>query len=367
MLLLLAALAAPADLVGPYTPDANTLHLWHLDETTTPAVDSATAGINLSGLLSGATLGTASYAGFGSALNTLDGGQDAIATGTRDALLAVSASAGNVSVTYADPTTGAFTNAFDGNLANFWVSYGTNAGQGPAPSHPEWLQVTFPRQVAVSEFQIYPRSDNDGYGPKDTQLLLDGILAFQGTMAPTSTLDVRLSPPVNATNAQLLITSSYDRGSSTNPRNVQVDEMSFFERALPGTYGDWALHTFTDAQLADSALGTATADADRDGVPNLVEFAMGGNPFVSDASVAALQMVTAEPGAFAFTFRERKSLGDVQRRFETSTNLVYWEEVSPASLLTVANLPDVYVREAVFPAQNAVSFFRVKFSLSPGG
>src|ERR1035441_3608080 len=109
MLLLLAALAAPADLVGPYTPDANTLHLWHLDETTTHAVDSATAGINLSGLLSGATLGTASYAGFGSALNTLDGGQDATAAGTRDALLAASASAGNVSVTYADPTTGAFT------------------------------------------------------------------------------------------------------------------------------------------------------------------------------------------------------------------------------------------------------------------
>ena len=259
------------------------------------------------------------------------------------------------------------TNAVDGNYANFWVSYGTNAGQGPAPSHPEWLQVAFPRQVAVSEFQVYPRSDNGGYGPKEVQLLLDGVLAFQGTMAPTSTLDVRLSPPVNATNAQLLITTSYDRGSSINPRNVQVDEMTFFERALPGTYGDWALRRFTDTQLADPAMGTANADPDHDGVPNLVEFAMGGDPFVSDPSVAALLVAATEPGAFAFTYRERKSLGDAQRRFETSSNLVHWEEISPASLLTLTNLPDVYVREAVFPAQSAASFFRVKFSLPPGG
>ena len=61
LLLFAAALAARAALVGPYAPDANTLHLWHLDETTTPVVDSAAVGINLSGLLTGATLGNASY------------------------------------------------------------------------------------------------------------------------------------------------------------------------------------------------------------------------------------------------------------------------------------------------------------------
>ena len=78
------------------------------------------------------------------------------------------------------------TNAVDGNFANFWVSYGTTAGQGPSPSHPEWIQLTFPRQVALSELQIYPRSDNGGYGPKDVQVLLDGISVYQGSMAPTS-------------------------------------------------------------------------------------------------------------------------------------------------------------------------------------
>ena len=42
----------------PYTPDATTLHLWHLNESTTPCVDSAPGGTNLTALAGGATLGT---------------------------------------------------------------------------------------------------------------------------------------------------------------------------------------------------------------------------------------------------------------------------------------------------------------------
>jgi hypothetical protein len=197
-------------------------------------------------------------------------------------------------------------------------------------------------------------------------MLLDNILIYQGTMAPTATLDLRLSPPVNATNAELLITSAYDRGSSTNPRNVQIDEISFFERAMPGTYGDWALHTFTDAQLSDPTLGATTADPDHDGAPNLVEFAMGGSPFVADAANMVLQPLNSPPDSFAFTFRERKNLGDVQRRFESSTDLVSWAEVTPSNLVTLSNMPDVYLRAAVFPARDAAAFFRLRFSVQSG-
>src|SRR3954452_20655557 len=102
------ALGSQAALVGPYSPDAGTLHLWHLNETVTPAIDSATSGgTNLVGLLNGATLGAASYAGFGNALNTLDGGQDGTAAANKDALLTPSTAAppGNVTLAYADPAT----------------------------------------------------------------------------------------------------------------------------------------------------------------------------------------------------------------------------------------------------------------------
>src|SRR5688572_5092322 len=84
----LVASSAHAALLGPYTADANTLHLWHLDEAATPCVDSAIGGTNLTALFGGAMLNTASFPGFGTALNTRDLGQADITTTGRDAYLA---------------------------------------------------------------------------------------------------------------------------------------------------------------------------------------------------------------------------------------------------------------------------------------
>ena len=113
-LALLAAPCAQADLYGPYSADANTLHLWHLNEATVPAADSVTTGaLSLAVLGGGATLANAGYTGFGTALSTYDGGAGA-ATGTgTDAYLApltlANAATDNVAWSFADPTTGAFT------------------------------------------------------------------------------------------------------------------------------------------------------------------------------------------------------------------------------------------------------------------
>jgi hypothetical protein len=264
-------------------------------------------------------------------------------------------------------------NAVDSILTDFWVSL-----YGPT-NHAEWLKVTFPRPVALSEFQIYPRTDNGGYGPKGVQMLLNvtntipadgmptsGSDVYQGTMAATSMLDVPLPRPVAATNAVLVISSAYDRGSSTSPRNVQVNELIFFERAQPGTYGDWALSQFTDAQLANPAFGGPGSDPDGDGVANLAEFAMAGNPLFADSSAMALQVLASPTGAFAFSFRERQNLGDVQRHFESSSNLVDWVEAVPSSLTIMSNLTSAYVRAALFPMQGTASYYRLRYVLASG-
>jgi len=47
--------------IQPYTPDSATLHLWHLDETSTPCVDAAPGGTDLAYVIGGATLGNASF------------------------------------------------------------------------------------------------------------------------------------------------------------------------------------------------------------------------------------------------------------------------------------------------------------------
>lgn len=255
--------------------------------------------------------------------------------------------------------------AADGDTNTFWVSSGTSPGQGPTANHPEWLQVTFPREVAVSEFKVVPRTLNGGYGPRSVQVLLNGTVVYQGTMAATATLDVAESPPIYATNAELLITSSYDPAYPTNSRNVQVAEIMFLERGMPGTFEDWAVHQFNGTQLADLAVSGPLADPDGDGVPNLAEFAFGGNPLSPDASNAVLQYVPYNSDSFVLNYRVRQNLGDVSLIFETSSNLINWSSVTPFQTTTVANFGQVYGRDAFFSRNTPASFFRIRMQLNP--
>jgi hypothetical protein len=94
----------------PYTTDATTLHLWHLNESTTPCVDSAPGGTNLTALAGGATLGNVSaLAAFSNCLSTVDGGQDLSGGVNSDAVLTTLGVNTSATVKYCDPATGAFT------------------------------------------------------------------------------------------------------------------------------------------------------------------------------------------------------------------------------------------------------------------
>ena len=68
----LIAVKSNSNIVGPYSVDAYTLHLWHLDESSPPCLDSvSSSNLNLNGLLNGAQLANSTYPGFGTCLNTL--------------------------------------------------------------------------------------------------------------------------------------------------------------------------------------------------------------------------------------------------------------------------------------------------------
>jgi hypothetical protein len=129
-----ALLAEPARgaVTGPYTVDANTLQLWHLNEgaAATSAANAVGGGLTMQGVLNGATLGNGSFAGFGTSLD-VSAGSDSLVSNDNPrvimpphrAILAgapalsilnggtdpVDDALDDVSLTYADPTTGAFT------------------------------------------------------------------------------------------------------------------------------------------------------------------------------------------------------------------------------------------------------------------
>ncbi len=256
------------------------------------------------------------------------------------------------------------TNAVDNNRSTFWVSTGTQAGQGPTPAHPEWLLVTLPRLCAVSEFQVVPRTANGGYGPAELQLWLNGVPVSTNSMTATGTLDVKFPVPVYATNAELYITGSYYQGKSTNPQNVQVVEFDLFERAQPGTFADWQLQHFDAAQIANADIAAANADPDGDGVPNLLEFAVGGNPLAPDATNAVVAGKLAAGNQFDFEFQERHALVNVVRQFEVSDDLIHWTESAPASVTQIQDLGDHSRWRATFPVNGVAQYFRVRYDLS---
>jgi autotransporter-associated beta strand protein len=164
----LAALIAgtsmvPAVIVGPYSPDAHTLHLWHFDEPAPPITNAVAGGLELTVLGGGAVLTNLSYPGFGGSLNTFDGGPNATAGTDRDAYAAprtlVNGTADNVSLTYADPASGAFTLEalvridFDPSL-----NYGPVASGGNGRAAP--MQIVTAEDEAnagrVFQFRIVP-------------------------------------------------------------------------------------------------------------------------------------------------------------------------------------------------------------------
>src|SRR6266850_1685891 len=107
--LALSTAVCQAEILGPYTPDPDTLHLWHMNETTAPVVDAAPNGTDLTALENGATLGNESFTGakgFGTAVATYTGnpatrpgsaGQDSYLA----ALPLVNGPADNVTIAYA--------------------------------------------------------------------------------------------------------------------------------------------------------------------------------------------------------------------------------------------------------------------------
>jgi hypothetical protein len=110
--------STPADIDGdsvpdtsedfqPYSVDADTLHLWHLDEITAPAADTVPGGLSLTSLANGALMWPPSLAGFGTGLDT-SSGRGTATGGLLSALPLTADATDNVTLAYAGAD-GAFT------------------------------------------------------------------------------------------------------------------------------------------------------------------------------------------------------------------------------------------------------------------
>ena len=122
--------------------------------------------------------------------------------------------------------------AAEGTATTFWVSSGTQSGQGPTPQKPEWLQINLEKAATISELKIQGRP---GHSPRECELLVSadgknfrGLKTFSVNDGAEAV--VKFSP-VNVAAIRVLILSAYDSGSPASPRNVQVAELGLPEVA----------------------------------------------------------------------------------------------------------------------------------------
>ncbi len=111
---------------------------------------------------------------------------------------------------------------------------------------------------------------------------------------------------------------------------------------------------------------TESADPDSDGIPNLMEYTLAGNPAVASRTI--LPTLSAGGGDFLFRFSRRaSSADDTEQIFQYSSDLIHWEEIkitAPTDVAVALDTTDENGHQAVSVAvpkgENSAMFGRLK-------
>lgn len=149
----------------------------------------------------------------------------------------------------------------------------------------------------------------------------------------------------------------FDYGFATNPGAT--------------AYEAWKLNLYTAPELLNPLVSGDSADGDLDGSSTLLEFALGGDPRVSDPEIKPTSAVTDFSGTdhLEFTYFRRNPVGELLYHPESSSNLSLWND-SPSQFTPVSTTPagvgfeEVRLRLTV-PAGTGPSFIRLKVILTP--
>ena len=209
--------------LAPYSPNADTLHLWHLDEITPPCLDSAPGGTNLTSLAGGATLSNSSFPGFGTALSTLDGGQSGTAAASLDALLAarplVSGTGDDTAMAFTDPVNGAFT--FEA-IVRVDFNPSLNLGLAPAGTgRNSSLQILSGDGDATADRLFQFRLNPVGVGSGDTTVPRLEFINILGTIQTIAVAIPTNGPNAIASNQWYHVAVTYN-GNQGTPNNFST-------------------------------------------------------------------------------------------------------------------------------------------------
>jgi hypothetical protein len=151
------------------------------------------------------------------------------------------------------------------------------------------------------------------------------------------------------------LTLTLAAGTGYNLGTVNAATMKILDRPVD----DWRHANFTPAQLADPNVSGDLADADRDSLQTLAEYALGGDP----NATTALPTPVNTGGYLTLTYARRKSATDVTINVEATHDLKNWTPLAPVEQVSIADAGAfelVTVRIATPISQDPQAFLRLK-------
>lgn len=147
-------------------------------------------------------------------------------------------------------------------------------------------------------------------------------------------------------------------------RNPFIDNPDFADTVFLGVDGftAWQGTHFSQAELTNATISGSMADPDADGMPNLVEYALGHDPHVAEASpIQSLTIQTVgETNYLYVTHHRHHYLSGVTLTYQVSTNLTSWSDTvgEPITNQQIDAQKDLITVR--FPANGQSEFVRFK-------
>jgi len=230
----------------------------------------------------------------------------------------------------------------------------------PTPSPPAGLKAGVVAAMADGQWSVDVSFDNTGGWARaewGTPTPRGSIFFASAKLTPPSEFERFAIPGVFTHRYELgeLKPGSYSfvfRSSAGHPGQATI--------AVPGVepptpFDTWKFNAFGEAAWQGS-LSDDTADSDGDGQSTLMEFAMGGNPRLTDRPEYRAEIVTGPTGAAHLALHYRRAIGSeksVEAVVEASSNMEDWKPAgNDVEILT--GPPDADGTQAVTARQTAL-------------
>ncbi len=187
-------------------------------------------------------------------------------------------------------------------------------------------------QAATSVIEL----DLAGPNPEEQdRLIVNGTATLAGTLrisaADTIPADGTAFAPITATS----IEGSFDSVVFDVPTGRLLFDVEIGDTGVTAsanvldvsTYAEWRAAVFTTEEQADDSISGILADPDEDGLINLLEYALDGNPRVGTPALVGIEIDRNAEGApehVTVDFPWANGMTDVAYRIEYSTDLVNW-------------------------------------------